>query len=173
MNKKLRIIILLILLISQTHARITNEKVGDILQVILPTSIIGMTAYNYEWQATQQYSFALLSTIITTQTIKYSLSTTRPNGGGQSFPSGHTAAAASASSFAAYKYGYKIGIPFSILSGYVVLSRIEHEKHFLIDTIFGAIIATLFSKILYHDTDSKLFIINDKDGIYFSYKYKL
>ncbi len=77
----------------------------------------------------------------TTYTLKYALDLPRPNGGGQSFPSGHASSAFAGAWFLQRRYGWKYGLPSLILAGLVGLSRIEAKKHWPIDVVGSALLS--------------------------------
>jgi hypothetical protein len=62
----------------------------------------------------------------------------RPEGTGFSFPSGHTATAFASATVLQRRFGWKAGIPAYAVAGYVGLSRIQMQRHYLSDVAFGA-----------------------------------
>lgn len=74
----------------------------------------------------------------TTQAIKYMAGRTRPNGGSNSFPSGHTASTFATATVLQSHFGWKVGIPAYAFATYVGASRIQMQKHYLSDVAFGA-----------------------------------
>jgi membrane-associated phospholipid phosphatase len=63
----------------------------------------------------------------------------RPNGEDhKSFPSGHTSNAFALAAVAERHYGWKVGLPSYVLAGFMGLSRIEQDKHWLSDVVAGA-----------------------------------
>jgi membrane-associated phospholipid phosphatase len=73
-----------------------------------------------------------------TQTIKYAVDRTRPDGGHHSFPSGHSSATFATATVLARHFGWRIGAPAYVLAGYVAASRLSENQHFASDVIFGA-----------------------------------
>jgi membrane-associated phospholipid phosphatase len=74
----------------------------------------------------------------TTQAIKFMAGRTRPNGGSNSFPSGHTASTFATATVLQSHFGWKAGIPAYAFATYVGASRIQMQKHYLSDVAFGA-----------------------------------
>jgi len=54
------------------------------------------------------------------------------------FPSGHTSASFSLAAVAASEWGWKAGVPACLLAGFVGYTRMEGNKHYLSDVLFGA-----------------------------------
>jgi acid phosphatase family membrane protein YuiD len=81
-----------------------------------------------------------------TQGLKIGVGRRRPDGGLNSFPSGHTSASFTFASVIAESYGLKGGIPAYILASLVALSRIELNKHHPSDVIFGATIGIVVGR---------------------------
>jgi membrane-associated phospholipid phosphatase len=62
----------------------------------------------------------------------------RPEGGGFSFPSGHTTAAFASATVLQQHFGWKVGVPAYAVASYVAASRVQTQKHYLSDVAFGA-----------------------------------
>jgi len=62
----------------------------------------------------------------------------RPNGGGKSFPSGHTSSAFQGASFVHQRYGLKYALPAYLGAAYVGYSRVKSDNHHVEDVIAGA-----------------------------------
>ena len=75
------------------------EKAGDILQMTIPLTAYGMTVAFDDHLGRRRLYASLLSTLGSTYALKYAVPTERPNGGGQSFVSGHTSAAFAGAAF--------------------------------------------------------------------------
>ncbi|MEO5818922.1 MAG: phosphatase PAP2 family protein [Vicinamibacteraceae bacterium] len=73
-----------------------------------------------------------------TQTLKVSIRRQRPDGGRYSFPSGHTSGTFATATVLQRHYGWKAGVPAYALATYVGASRLQKNKHFMSDVIFGA-----------------------------------
>jgi membrane-associated phospholipid phosphatase len=72
------------------------------------------------------------------QAIKYTAQRERPDGSNtQSFPSGHSASAFATAGVLQRHYGWKVGVPATLVAGYVATARVHDNKHYLSDVIFG------------------------------------
>lgn len=71
------------------------------------------------------------------QALKFTVRRERHNGSNQvSFPSGHSASAFATAGVLQRHYGWKVGIPATILAGYVAAARVH--DNYLSDVVFGA-----------------------------------
>lgn len=62
----------------------------------------------------------------------------RPEGSGYSFPSGHAATAFASATVLQHRFGWKAGIPAYAVATYVAASRVDMQRHYLSDVVFGA-----------------------------------
>ncbi len=72
--------------------------------------------------------------------LKKSINERRPNGGGESFPSGHATSAFSFASYAASEHPWYIGVPAYAMASYVGFCRIQDNHHYLHNILAGATI---------------------------------
>jgi len=73
------------------------------------------------------------------QALKYTVRRERPDGSNtQSFPSGHSASAFATAGVLQQHYGWKLGVPATLVAAYVATARVHDNKHYLSDVIFGA-----------------------------------
>jgi hypothetical protein len=144
------------------------ESSGDWLQVGIPLLAFGMTfvakrsatsstgsglfaadgSINPAWNRMSgaprhDLLLALGRTEVVTYGLKYSIDTERPNGSGQSFPSGHTAIAFSGAEFIRKQYGWGWGVPAYVTAGFVGWSRVQTRNHWTHDVLAGALIGVL------------------------------
>ena len=125
---------------------------GDILQVALPLSGLGLSLYHKNESAQQEFYMRMLCTQGLTSLIKISLNKTefglRPNGGGYAFPSGHTSLAFQASFFIHKYYGYEYSVPAFALAGLTSYSRVKGKHHSYKDIIGGIVLSYLIQEIV-------------------------
>lgn len=86
---------------------------------------------------------AQLMTAVITQGLKFAVDRARPDGSRYSFPSGHTSASFATASVLQRHYGWKVGIPAYALAAYVGGSRMQENRHYLSDVIFGAAVGVV------------------------------
>jgi len=73
-----------------------------------------------------------------TQAIKLSVDRARPDNGRFSFPSGHTSGAFATAAVLRQHFGWKAALPAYSLAVMVAGSRLQENRHFASDVIFGA-----------------------------------
>jgi hypothetical protein len=75
---------------------------------------------------------------VITQGLKLSVGRTRPDGARYSFPSGHSSATFATATVLQRNLGWKVGVPAYGLAAYVAGSRLQENRHYLSDVMFGA-----------------------------------
>ncbi len=123
------------------------QTAGDILQIALPLTAAGLTLGHRDGTGALQLAESLGVTLAVTYALKYAVNETRPNGGSESFPSGHTSISFSAAEFMRKRYGWEYGIPAYAAATFVAYSRVESGQHYAHDVVAGAAIGVLSSFI--------------------------
>ena len=119
----------------------TVETSGDILLFALPAAALGTTFITGDSKGTWQFAKGFLANVIVTKTLKLIIDKERPNMENMNaFPSGHTSTTFQSASFIQRRYGWKYGIPAYILSSYTGFTRVNADKHDVIDIFAGAAI---------------------------------
>ena len=105
----------------------------------LGTYVLGRSAGNARAQVVGSalVRAQVLNTLMT-QGIKVAVRRTRPDQGGFSFPSGHTSGTFATATVLQREYGWRIGLPAYGLAAYVAHSRVQENRHYASDVIFGA-----------------------------------
>lgn len=116
------------------------ETAGSIIQHVLPASAAGLTLANHDQEGFIQLAESGMLTLGITYGLKYSISATRPNGGKNSFPSGHSSTSFASAEFIRERYGWSYGIPAYLAASFVGYSRVESKEHYTRDVIAGALI---------------------------------
>ncbi|HYN08076.1 MAG TPA: phosphatase PAP2 family protein [Vicinamibacterales bacterium] len=78
-----------------------------------------------------------------TKGLKLTIDRKRPDGGGHSFPSGHTAAAFASASVLHGHFGWKVAAPAYSLAAYIGWTRLREDQHWLSDLAAGATIGLI------------------------------
>jgi membrane-associated phospholipid phosphatase len=133
--------------ICSTHAKSGVETAGDILQFVLPGAAAGLTLGHRDMEGAVEFGESAAVTLGTTYLLKYTVDEKRPNGGDQSFPSGHTSISFSAAEYMRKRYGLEYGIPAYGLASFVAYSRVEAGQHHPHDVIAGAAIGIVSSYV--------------------------
>ena len=79
----------------------------------------------------------IINTVLT-QGIKVSVGRRRPDGTRFSFPSGHASSSFTTATVLQRRLGWRIGIPAYAMATYVAVSRLQENRHYLSDVVFGA-----------------------------------
>jgi len=123
------------------------QTAGDVLQFVLPATAAGLTLGYRDGQGALQLGESLAVTLGVTYALKYSIDERRPNGGSQSFPSGHSSISFSAAEFMRERYGWEYGVLAYAAASFVAYSRVESREHYPRDVVAGAGIGILSSYI--------------------------
>lgn len=121
------------------------KQAGDILQFVLPGAAASMTFLHRDFDGAVQLAESEALTLGVTYGLKYTVNEKRPNGGNNSFPSGHTSVSFSAAEFMRGRFGWEYGIPAYALASFVAYSRVEAREHYAHDVVAGAGIGILSS----------------------------
>jgi membrane-associated phospholipid phosphatase len=73
-----------------------------------------------------------------TLSLQYSTRRTRPDGSAYSFPSGHASVAFASAAVLQQQFGWKTGVAAYAAASYVAAARLQANRHFLSDVVFGA-----------------------------------
>ena len=112
-------------------------------QIGVPLTAGAISLYKGDYEGFGQVLEGPLYTSIATHTLKYTVNEERPDGSNrQSFPSGHTSAAAQGAAYLQFRYGWQYGLPAYAITGVVGYSRVQAHKHYWHDVIAGALLAT-------------------------------
>ena len=128
------------------------EIYGDIFQFLpIAAGVYSLTQKDYKGLG--QLAIGAGSVLALTYAVKYSFLeiskihpdwakiSQRPNHGSyDGFPSGHTASAFSAAGFMQRRYGWKWGVPTTVLATLVGISRIVAKRHTATQVVVGALI---------------------------------
>ncbi|HNT80771.1 MAG TPA: phosphatase PAP2 family protein [Bacteroidia bacterium] len=154
--------------ISETQYETVLETTGDVLQIALPLSGLGMTLLFKDKTGLKQHALAFASNVVLTHTLKVVVAKKRPETSSayNAFPSGHTAAAFQGAAFIQRRYGWKYGKYAYVLAGMVGYSRIEglNDRHDFVDVLGGAVLGIscsyLFTR-LYEEPKVNLVFISE------------
>lgn len=128
------------------------ETWGDVFQ-FLPVMAGAYALARQDYHGVAQLALGTGSTLAITFASKYTFVgisqanerlagiSQRPNNGSfDGFPSGHTSSAFSAAGFMQKRYGWKFGLPTTILAASVGVSRITSQRHTTLQVLAGALL---------------------------------
>ena len=137
----------------ESLARFSDDYVMDGWSIGLLTGGLALEHYlsdqsKLDLHRKLQYAFtAMAASTVITYGFKYGVGRERPNGGNnRSFPSGHTSHSFTIAAVSQELLGYKVGILAYAMAAVVGFSRIQDNKHYLSDVIFGAGIGTVIGR---------------------------
>lgn len=116
------------------------ERAGDVGAIALPITA-GLAALGHrDGSGVVECAEAVGSTLAVVYALKFTVNRQRPDGGTQSFPSGHTAAAFAGAGFLQRRYGWAYGAPAYAVAAFVGYSRVRARRHWTSDVLAGAAI---------------------------------
>ena len=95
-----------------------------------------------------------------TQGIKLSVGRARPDGGRYSFPSGHSSSSFALASVLERHLGWKAAVPAYTLAAYVAASRLQENRHFASDIVFGAAVGIVAGRTVTIGRGSARFVLS-------------
>ncbi|AUC77310.1 phosphatase PAP2 family protein [Olleya sp. Bg11-27] len=127
----------------------TTQKIGDVVLIGLPTITLATSFIIGDKKGAWQFTKGLLLTGGVTYGLKYSINKQRPDMSNEnSFPSGHTSIVFHSAGYIHRRYGFIYAIPSYVFAGFTAASRIDSNKHDILDVIAGAAIG-LGSNLLF------------------------
>ncbi len=125
---------------AAVQAKTTTETLGDIGQIAVPAAGLAVAGLKHDGKGVVQLAESLGSTLALVYILKPTVDRTRPNGGSQSFPSGHAASAFAGAAFLQIRYGWIYGVPATAAAVFVGYSRVESKEHWTSDVVAGGAI---------------------------------
>ncbi|MEA3052416.1 MAG: hypothetical protein QOG72_1319 [Sphingomonadales bacterium] len=117
------------------------DDAGTAGEGVLVATAFGVPALKGDGKGALQAGESLGAAFLVTETLKLAVAERRPDGSDRrSFPSGHSSASFAAAATLQRRYGWKIGVPATLVAGFVGVARVEAHKHFWHDVLAGAAI---------------------------------
>ncbi|MCP5144474.1 MAG: phosphatase PAP2 family protein [Gammaproteobacteria bacterium] len=116
----------------------TVETTGDVLLFALPAITLGTTLYLHDGDGSWQFGKGFAANLAATVALKKTVDKTRPNGKGESFPSGHSSVTFQSAAFLHRRYGLRYAWPAYAAASYVAWSRVDSDNHYTVDVVAGA-----------------------------------
>jgi len=166
-NVKIFVFIITFLSFTNLSSQNKNFKIaGDAFLVALPLSAFTVTIINSDKIGRKQFYKGFAISLATTAILKFAINKRRPDRSNlNSFPSGHTSLTFQSASFLQKRYGLMYGIPAYIIASFTGYSRINANKHDLVDVVAGAIIgigSTYLFSTTFHKQHIEFTFCNDK-----------
>ncbi len=135
-----------------------GDLYGNLYSGFIILSVAGVSAIQSKSLNKFEYAFATIGANgVTTVLLKEMVGRERPNGANhRSFPSGHTSHSFATATIFKESFGWKLGAPAYCLATITAMNRIQDNKHYLSDVVFGASLGTAFgmgfSKVYLNDS---------------------
>jgi membrane-associated phospholipid phosphatase len=123
---------------------------GSIGAIALPASGLVVAAVHKDKRGALQLAEAYGTTMAIVYILKPLVDRQRPDGGSQSFPSGHSASAFAGAAFLQRRYGWSYGVPAYAVATFVAYSRVESKRHWTSDVIAGGAIGIASNLVFTH-----------------------
>jgi len=134
-------------------------RTGDVLQLAIPFSALGYSAFTDDWPGVEQLGYAAGSTLALTYILKYTIREERPyqneDTTGHTFPSGHTSLAFAGAGYWQQRYGWRVGAPMYAAATFVGYSRNHARMHTWVDISTGAAIGVGFNLLFTSQYDNE------------------
>lgn len=141
------------------------DDAGSAVRWVLVGAALAVPAVEGDWSGEFQAIASIGAASLVTTGFKETISKERPDGSdNRSFPSGHTSVSFAAAATLTNRYGWKVGLPAHALAAFVGASRIEAEKHDVVDVLAGAAVGSLSGFLITRKRDDSVVIIPWADG---------
>ncbi len=128
----------------------TVSRAGDVGAILLPVGSAAGALIAKDHKGLAQLAESYASAMAVVYVLKPLVDRTRPNGGHQSFPSGHATSAFAGAAFLQRRYGWAFGIPAYAVASFVAYSRVESKNHYTSDVVAGAAIGIATNLLFTH-----------------------
>lgn len=141
------------------------DDAGTAVRWVLVGAALAAPAVQSDWNGEFQAIGSIGAATLVTTGLKETISKERPDGSdNRSFPSGHTSSSFAAAATLTNRYGWKVGLPAHALAAFVGASRIEADRHDVVDVLAGAAIGSLSGFLITRKRDDGVVIIPWADG---------
>jgi membrane-associated phospholipid phosphatase len=128
--------------VTAARASETIKDAGTAVTAALPLIAGGVSLLNGDEEGAVQ----LVKSVVVSSGLAFGLSrafkSRNPDGTvNDTFPSNHATVAFGAASYMDHRYGWKYGLPSYLAAGFVGYSRIEADKHNLVDIVGAAVLS--------------------------------
>jgi membrane-associated phospholipid phosphatase len=128
----------------------TIETLGSVGSIALPVAGLVAAAAHRDGKGVREFAEAYGAAMAVVYVLKPTIDRQRPDGGGQSFPSGHSASAFAGAAFLERRYGWRYGVPAYAAATFVAYSRVEAKRHWTSDVIAGGAIGIAANLVFTH-----------------------
>ena len=162
-----------------------TREAGDWLSDNMMWIATGHTLYN-EYNAeedlawangiTQLHTGAAVARGFVITRMKRNINSTRPDGGGEGFPSGHASRAYYPAWYIYHRYGFQEAAPYFVMATYAGYTRVRVKRHYWSDIAGSAAVTYIISRYMTSSEDDpsqpKFGIGFDREGVWFNYDWR-
>ncbi len=117
------------------------RQVSSVGRDVLIAAALGVPAAQEDWSGTAEAAGSMGAAELLSLGLKEAFPERRPDGSDRkSFPSAHSAVSFAAAASLDRRYGWKVGLPATVLAALVATGRVEARKHHWYDVAAGAAI---------------------------------
>ncbi|MGH8491587.1 MAG: phosphatase PAP2 family protein [Moraxellaceae bacterium] len=165
---------------AMVHTQDSDQAAGDVFQYLLPALGLTGALYTGDQEGVKQWAQSMGATMLATTALKKGFNSTswgeRPNGGQNSFPSGHTSMACAGATFIGERYGWDLGAAAMVPAAFVGWNRVAEDMHHWRDVIAGCALGVGLTMWLTNPEDKHEFTLYPDIGDHsfslgFSMKY--
>jgi membrane-associated phospholipid phosphatase len=159
--KPAAVVLVLALSLGAVEARADAvERAGDVGAILLPVGSAAGALIAKDHKGLAQLAESYASAMAVVYVLKPLVDRTRPDGGAQSFPSGHATSAFAGAAFLQRRYGWALGVPAYAVASYVGYSRVEAKRHYTSDVVAGAAIGIATNLMFTHRREHVAVVID-------------
>lgn len=116
-------------LVATQAQAIDHQRAGDVLENALPAGVAAMELWRGDREGLWQFGASFAVTVLATKGLKNTVDTRRPDGGAESFPSGHASKAFAAATYVHRRHGWDSAWPWYAAGAYVGWTRVNANRH--------------------------------------------
>jgi membrane-associated phospholipid phosphatase len=150
---------------AETQVQARPDRLGDALQYVVPASAAALALYEHDFTGLKELGYSLALSQGTTEILKHTVRSRRPDGTGLGFPSGHTSVVFASAGFVQQRYGFAAATPLYALATVTAYSRVHTHHHFTKDVVGGAAVGLGSSWLMTHpfspSTSASLHLLPD------------
>jgi membrane-associated phospholipid phosphatase len=156
--------------LSSSPALASDQSWDDasrIGEVALVGTALALPSIRGDWDGTLQAGGSVGAAWLVTEGLKETFPERRPDGSDRrSFPSGHASLSFAAAATMQNRYGWRVGLPATLVAAFVGYARVRAERHHWYDVVAGAAIgeASGFLITSRHDANVRVLPWGDTHG---------
>ncbi len=132
------------------------SQASSIGRDVLVAASLGLPAAHEDWNGAIEAAGSMAAAELVTIGLKEAFPERRPDGSDRkSFPSAHASVAFAAAASLDRRYGWKVGLPATLVAAFVAAGRVEARKHHWYDVAAGAAIGEASGLLITRSRDGE------------------